>query len=607
MKRSMICVAIMALMVLAPAVYADQVIDPLDDDSNCTWRGITGDATAYSFVPDIPATLTGNSAQIELPNGYSSWWAALQGEYNAAPPFDLSQETHIRFWAKAANATGVTPNVRLILITGSWGTGASHANRDITDVWQQYEIPVTEFQPDPYYQAPSGTNTLTVDWSQVGTFQYAIGYAGGLDATPNTFWIDNIEAVGAAGVSLVSVNPPMGATVAGLPSISVTFNKSVTGVDAADLTVNGSPATVLSGGGGAGPYTFSGYATPAFGTVNVNLAAGGIAAGADNYQGDSWTYELSEFMLAVAPLALNAPTTDGLVGPGEWDDANWYYFDGTDSSMRPGWVDSGAVLTPDDWSCSFAVKHDLNWVYVLTVVTDDVIHVDGPNQWDDDNMEIYFDPNNSDLSTKEGTEDGFQISLTADASVGGGQGYNDWWDAAAQIGPPGYVAEFRISKTRCNMVAGGTYGFDLSPDEDDDSDVRDQQIWWNAQDGGAWDNEIPWGDIFLDPNPLVLPVPGQPQNLTGVGADQYALLTWDPVQYAAEYRVYQSATQGGPYTMVTTSTLTTDVRVDNLVNQQTYYFVVSAANVSGEGPQSAEAAVFISGQSLRARKWKDYR
>jgi hypothetical protein len=77
-----------------------------------------------------------------------------------------------------------------------------------------------------------------------------------------------------------------------LPSVSVTFTQPVTGVEAGDLTVNGSPATGVIGSG-KGPYTFTGYAAPGLGEVNVAVASGHIRnANGDLLLADSWTHTL---------------------------------------------------------------------------------------------------------------------------------------------------------------------------------------------------------------------------------------------------------------------------------------------------------------------------
>jgi hypothetical protein len=63
--------------------------------------------------------------------------------------------------------------------------------------------------------------------------------------------------------------------ITALPAVSVRFSEPVTGVQAADLTVNGSPAAQVVGAG-AGPYTFTGFAPPALGTVTVAVSTDAI-------------------------------------------------------------------------------------------------------------------------------------------------------------------------------------------------------------------------------------------------------------------------------------------------------------------------------------------
>jgi PKD repeat protein len=100
-------------------------------------------------------------------------------------------------------------------------------------------------------------------------------------------------------VSLASVRPVVadesparGAVVGSLSYVSVTFSKTVTGVDAGDLTINGSGATTLSGSG-AGPYVFGGFAQPGIGKVPVSLGPGGIQdLTGTPFSGDSWTYTI---------------------------------------------------------------------------------------------------------------------------------------------------------------------------------------------------------------------------------------------------------------------------------------------------------------------------
>lgn len=75
-------------------------------------------------------------------------------------------------------------------------------------------------------------------------------------------------------------------------TVQVTFNEVVTGVTAGLLTVNGSPATQVTGSG-AGPYAFTGFLPPGLGNVMVSLAAGQVRDTEGlPFAGTSWTHVL---------------------------------------------------------------------------------------------------------------------------------------------------------------------------------------------------------------------------------------------------------------------------------------------------------------------------
>lgn len=94
---------------------------------------------------------------------------------------------------------------------------------------------------------------------------------------------------------VTTISPAAGATVRQLTSIEVGFSEPVFGVEAADLRVNGLPATSVSGKGN-GPYTFQ-FTAPANGAVTVAWAEGhGITDGAaarNAFAGGSWSYTLN--------------------------------------------------------------------------------------------------------------------------------------------------------------------------------------------------------------------------------------------------------------------------------------------------------------------------
>ncbi len=139
--------------------------------------------------------------------------------------------------------------------------------------------------PQPAYGAvsitwaasPGITDLFTppVSFNPVGagaTWQYQL-----LDSTPPV---------------LTSVEPAPGSGLAALTSITVEFNETVTGVNAPDLLINGSPASSASGSG-VGPYIFN-FTQPALGNVAVTWAgATGIQDVTGNpFAGGGWNYTL---------------------------------------------------------------------------------------------------------------------------------------------------------------------------------------------------------------------------------------------------------------------------------------------------------------------------
>lgn len=101
---------------------------------------------------------------------------------------------------------------------------------------------------------------------------------------------------------LAGVEPIPGTTVPTLKLVRVTFSEPVNGVEAADLLINGVPASSLVGSG-AGPYTFS-FTQPNPGPVQVRWAAGhGIVDGAGNpFGGGAWMYLLDPNAM---PIVIN--------------------------------------------------------------------------------------------------------------------------------------------------------------------------------------------------------------------------------------------------------------------------------------------------------------
>jgi hypothetical protein len=85
------------------------------------------------------------------------------------------------------------------------------------------------------------------------------------------------------------------------------------------------------------------------------------------------------------------------------------------------------------------------------------------------------------------------------------------------------------------------------------------------------------------------PPPTAPTILTVTTNYGQVTLTWSAVTGATSYNVKRSPSSSGPYATIvsTTGTSYTDT---NVMNGTTYYYVVSASNAGGEGPNSAEVS-----------------
>jgi hypothetical protein len=84
-------------------------------------------------------------------------------------------------------------------------------------------------------------------------------------------------------------------------------------------------------------------------------------------------------------------------------------------------------------------------------------------------------------------------------------------------------------------------------------------------------------------------VPAAPTGLTAAGGNGQVSLAWTVSSGATSYNVKHAAVSGGPYTTIATGITSTGYTDTGLANGTSYYYVVSAVNISGESLNSAEA------------------
>jgi len=137
---------------------------------------------------------------------------------------------------------------------------------------------------------------------------------------PNARW--EYELIDKIAPKLTSHSPASGVTVTNLTQVAVTFSEDVTGVDAEDLLVNGTPAFGISGSGSN--YVFS-VSQPSSGTVSVTWATNhGIT-------------DVAEFPNAFAATSANAIwsfTLDSRIVLVQ-SNANWQLQKGTAEASSP--------------------------------------------------------------------------------------------------------------------------------------------------------------------------------------------------------------------------------------------------------------------------------
>ncbi len=159
-----------------------------------------------------------------------------------------------------------------------------------------------------------------------------------------------------AAPTIVFRAPAAGASVIELNTLQINFSEGVQGVDAADLIINGSPATnVLIGS--ASIYTFQ-FAPQPTGTVSVAFAGGhgitDLAAAPNAFAGDSWsnsvagaypTLVISEFLAANSGGGTNAYRDE------DGDSSDWIEIYNPNATVENigGWFLTDTVGTLAKW------------------------------------------------------------------------------------------------------------------------------------------------------------------------------------------------------------------------------------------------------------------
>lgn len=295
-----------------------------DDYTNDNTPTLTGNAEAGSTV-NLTSSVSG-AIGAAVTNGSGVWTITTAALPNA---------TH-SITATATDAVGnVSTTSTPLLVTIDTVAPAAPSIPDLqaaSDTGSSNSDNITNLTTLTFEGTREASTSITMTTSQSGSFTTAALGSGTWTVTGSSLTANQIHNVRARAFDLagnqsadssplavtvdtnaptVSVrNPASGATVGSLPNVQVTFNESVVNVAGANLTVDGSAATAVSGSG-TGAYNFTGYAAPADNpTLPVALAAGSITDVAGNaFAGNAWTYNKN----TSAPTITWTPTgvTDG--------------------------------------------------------------------------------------------------------------------------------------------------------------------------------------------------------------------------------------------------------------------------------------------------------
>ena len=213
-----------------------------------------------------------------------------------------------------------------------------------------------------------------------------------------------------------------------------------------------------------------------------------------------------------------APTIDGNI------DAIWNNPKIVDFNAEKILV--GSDIEPSDLSGMAKMMWDEDYVYLLAEVTDDAYQNDSPNIYEDDNVEFYFDADNSKAAAYDANDAQYSFAWNDGTIIGVIPSGKSTEGITYKIldTDTGYNVEIKIpwSNLQTTPEDGKEIGFDFMINDDDDGGGRDAKLSWNASEDQAWQNPSIFGTIqlvgtdalsvndqFKSPSVIVYPNPAQ--------------------------------------------------------------------------------------------------
>ncbi len=102
-----------------------------------------------------------------------------------------------------------------------------------------------------------------------------------------------------------------------------------------------------------------------------------------------------------------------------------------------------------------------------------------------------------------------------------------------------------------------------------------------------------WSAAVIETWPVAVPVPAVPTGLRATGGKKKIALAWNASAGAASYTVKRADSSAGPYAVIASGIPSTSYNNTNLATGGTYWYVVSATNISGQSANSAAASAKV--------------
>ena len=295
-------------------------------------------------------------------------------------------------------------------------------------------------------------------------------------------WIEDWEQTANPNAPAAVIDSPADSTTFFAPA-TIDIEVSVTDVNDNVEVVEFYAGNELLGEDTDAPYSFT-WSDPGIGSHYLYVKV----TDAEGLNGYSDVVEAIVVSPAVDVYKVSHPLTiDGHI-ESAWENPLVASFDATTVLV-------GAGFDAADLSGSAKVLWDDTNVYLLAEVTDDTKVNDSGNTYEDDNVEFYFDIDNSKLSSYDDNDVQYSFAWNDGDEVGALPGTRPTTGIVYSIQDTdsGYIVEALIpwSTLQGAPQAGDEVGFEFMINDDDDGGGRDGKLSWNAATDQAWQGRLP--------------------------------------------------------------------------------------------------------------------